>query len=52
MMLFHSTFRPIFDEGGTDDTSSQLNSSNTTVVFVDMNREPVITVNESNIYEG
>ena len=25
---------------------------NSSVVFVDVNREPVITVNESNIYEG
>lgn len=45
----HSTFRPIFDEGGAENTMRPVNSS---VVFVEVDRDPVITVNESNIYEG
>ena len=48
--MFYSIFRPIFDEDGTDDTMPR--DVNSTVVFVEVNREPVITVNESNIYEG
>ena len=48
--MFCSTFRPIFDEDGTEDTVPR--DVNSSVVFVEVNREPVITVNESNIYEG
>ena len=45
-----SVFRPIFDEG-SDAILDQTNGSNSSIVFVNM-RDPIITVNESNIYEG
>jgi hypothetical protein len=45
-----STFRPVFDEDGDDVTMAR--GANSSVVFVEVNRAPVITVNESNIYEG
>ena len=50
--LYYSTFRPIFGERETNNAMSSANNSNLSVVFVEVDRRPVVTVNESNIYEG
>ena len=49
-MYCYSRFRPIFDEDGAENTMAR--NANSSVEFIEVNRGPIITVNESNIYEG
>ena len=50
VVFCYSQFRPVFDEDGTD--STMVRDANSSVEFIEVNRNPIITVNESNIYEG
>ena len=50
VVFCYSQFRPVFDEDGTD--STRVRDANSSVEFIEVNRNPIITVNESNIYEG
>ena len=50
LVYCYSQFRPIFDEDGAENTMAR--DANSSVEFIEVNRGPIITVNESNIYEG